>query len=58
LRSGLRDAVMRGDTSPVSIGKKIVLPLSFIGSPRYMIENYQDAMTICKWACYSYLFIY
>jgi alkylation response protein AidB-like acyl-CoA dehydrogenase len=26
---GLRDAVMRGDTTPASVGKIIVLPLSF-----------------------------
>jgi hypothetical protein len=38
LYSGLRDAVMRGDTTPASIGKRIVLPSSFTGSPRYMIE--------------------
>ncbi|KAL4609927.1 hypothetical protein ACB092_08G015800 [Castanea dentata] len=41
-----------GDTTPASAGKRIVLPLSFIGSPRYMIENYQDAMAICRWASY------
>ena len=28
------------------VGKKIILPSSFIGSPRYMQQNYQDAMTI------------
>jgi hypothetical protein len=57
LYSGLRDAVMRGDTTPASIGKRIVLPSSFTGSPRYMIENYQDAMAICRWAGYPDLFI-
>ena len=48
---------MRGDTTPASIGKRIVLSSSFTGSPRYMIENYQDAMVICKWASYPNLFI-
>jgi hypothetical protein len=57
LYSGLRDAVLRGDTSPASIGKRIVLPSSFTGSPRYMIENYQDAMAICRWVGYPDLFI-
>jgi hypothetical protein len=57
LYSGLRDAVMRGDTTPASIGKRIVLPSTFTGSPRYMIENYQDAMAICRWAGYPDLFI-
>jgi len=57
LYSGLRDAVMRGDTTPASVEKRIVLPSSFTGSPRYMIENYQDAMSICRWAGYPDLFI-
>uniref|UniRef100_A0A2N9EFG3 ATP-dependent DNA helicase n=1 Tax=Fagus sylvatica TaxID=28930 RepID=A0A2N9EFG3_FAGSY len=57
LYSGLKDAVMRGDTTPASTGKRIVLPSSFTGSPRYMIENYQDAMAICRWAGYPDLFI-
>ena len=57
LYKGLKDAVMRGDTTPTSSGKRFVLPLSFIGSLRYMIENYQDAMAICRWAGYLDLFI-
>ncbi|KAL4598101.1 hypothetical protein ACB092_11G035000 [Castanea dentata] len=49
--------IMRGDTTPASSGKRFVLPSSFTGSPRYMIENYQDAMAICRWAGYPDLFI-
>ena len=30
------------------IGKRIILPSSHTGSPRYMIQNYQDAMAICR----------
>ncbi|XP_050290504.1 uncharacterized protein LOC126728763 [Quercus robur] len=57
LYKGLKDVVMRGDTTPASSGKRFVLPSSFTGSPRYMIENYQDAMAICRWAGYPDLFI-
>jgi hypothetical protein len=57
LYSGLRDAFMRGDTIIASIGKRIMLPSSFIGSPKYMIENSQDAMMFCRWADYTDLFI-
>lgn len=42
------DAVIRGDTKAASIGKRIVLPSSFTGSPRYMMQNYQDAMALCR----------
>ncbi|XP_059442016.1 uncharacterized protein LOC132174366 [Corylus avellana] len=51
------DSVMRGDTTPASVGKRIVLPSTFTGSPRYMIENYQDVMAICRWTGYTDLFI-
>ncbi|XP_050255276.1 uncharacterized protein LOC126701205 [Quercus robur] len=54
---GIKDAVFRGDTTPSSIGKRVVLPSSFTRSPRYMIQNYQDAMSICRWARYPNLFI-
>ncbi|XP_043464096.1 uncharacterized protein LOC122499686 [Leptopilina heterotoma] len=30
------------------IGKMIVLPSTFIGSPRYMMQNYQDSMAIVR----------
>ncbi|GJS48910.1 hypothetical protein Tco_0599031 [Tanacetum coccineum] len=30
------------------LGKRIVLPRSFISSPRYMMQNYQDAMALCQ----------
>ena len=34
---GLEDAVVRGDTNAVSIGKRIILPSTVTGSPRYMV---------------------
>jgi len=54
---GLAEAVLRGETSPSSAGKWIVLPSKFVGGARYMIQNYQDAMTICAWVGYPDLFI-
>nr|CAD1824599.1 unnamed protein product [Ananas comosus var. bracteatus] len=44
-----------GDAS--SLGKRTILPSSFTGGARYMIQNYQDAMVICKWAGYPDLLI-
>ncbi|XP_048503649.1 uncharacterized protein LOC104906819 [Beta vulgaris subsp. vulgaris] len=54
---GLTDSVSRGDTTPASIGRRVVLPSSFTGGPRYMVQNYQDAMAICRWAGPPDLFI-
>ncbi|CAA0825383.1 Unknown protein, partial [Striga hermonthica] len=55
--NGLADAVLRGDIDPRSRGKRIILPSSFTGGARNMIQNYQDAMAICRWAGYPDLFI-
>ncbi|GKB35961.1 ATP-dependent DNA helicase PIF1-like protein [Tanacetum coccineum] len=38
-------------------GKKVILPSSYTGSPRYMMQNYLDAMTLCKNFGYPDLFI-
>ena len=45
----LDDAIRRGDIDPTDpVGKRVVLPSTFVGSPRYMVQNYQDVMAICK----------
>lgn len=54
---GLAKAVLRGETSSSSAGKRIVLPSKFVGGARYMIQNYKDAMAICAWVGYLDLFI-
>ncbi|GKA34208.1 hypothetical protein Tco_0720637 [Tanacetum coccineum] len=38
-------------------GSKVVLPSSFTGSPRYMMQNYLDVIAMCKWYGYPDLFI-
>ncbi|GJR51293.1 ATP-dependent DNA helicase PIF1-like protein, partial [Tanacetum coccineum] len=42
------DVVIRGDTNATGLGKRIVLPHTFTGNPRYMMQNYQDAMALCR----------
>ena len=51
------DAVSRGDNDANNLGQKIVLPASYTGSPRYMINNYQYAMAICRECGHPDLFI-
>lgn len=48
LYKNVTDAIVRGDTKSDWVGKRIILPPSFTGSPRYMMQNYQDAMAICR----------
>jgi hypothetical protein len=45
---GITDAVGQGSASGRSVGVKVVLPSGFVGSKRYMAQNYQDAMAICR----------
>jgi hypothetical protein len=48
LYQGFQDAIVVGDNSDVAIKQRIILPSSFKGSPRHMVQNYQDAMAICR----------
>jgi len=50
LYQGLQDAIAAGDNSVAAIGQRIILPSSFTVGPRHMVQNYQDAMVICRWA--------
>jgi len=54
---GVEEAVSRGDNDASSIGSRIVLPASFTGGRRYMFNNCQDAMAICKRYGYPDLFL-
>ncbi|KAK4275758.1 hypothetical protein QN277_018789 [Acacia crassicarpa] len=57
LYQGLADAVISVETNAATIGKRIILPSSFIGGARYMMQNYQDAMAIYRSEGYSNLFL-
>ena len=49
LYSGVRDA-LRSDAAAAaaSIGRNIILPSTVIGSPRHMLQLYQDALAIVR----------
>jgi len=53
----LQEVVNRGETYSSLIGRRIVLLASFTGGIRYMFNNCQDAMAICKKFGYPDLFI-
>jgi hypothetical protein len=50
LYQNLQDAIVAGDNNVAAIGQSTILPSSFIGGPRHMVQKYQDAMAISKWA--------
>ncbi|XP_004301602.1 PREDICTED: uncharacterized protein LOC101297157 [Fragaria vesca subsp. vesca] len=44
---GICDASIRGHDGE-NVGKRIILPSTHTGSPRYMNKHYHDAMTLCR----------
>ena len=48
LYQGLQDAIHEGDGHLTSLGRRIILPSSFTGSPRNMHQLYQDAMALSE----------
>lgn len=57
LYNNIIDSVSKGDTCATSVGKRVVLPPSFTGSPRYMQQNYQDCLAVCRKLGHPDLFI-
>lgn len=44
----MADAVVNGSIDGSDVGKHIVLSASHTGGRRYMIQNYHDAIAICR----------
>ncbi|CAH1430090.1 unnamed protein product [Lactuca virosa] len=53
----LRNQKAQGITNISNIGQRVILPSSFTGGARYMLQNYLDAMSLCKWFGYPDFFI-
>ena len=45
---GICDAISKGSTEGSEMGKMTVLPASYTGGRRYMIQNYHDGIAICR----------
>ncbi|XP_075654860.1 uncharacterized protein LOC142625034 [Castanea sativa] len=48
LYQGLQDAFNEGESDTGNVGHRTILPSSFVGSPRDMIERFQDAMSLVQ----------
>ncbi|KAI3812104.1 hypothetical protein L1987_16809 [Smallanthus sonchifolius] len=53
----LRSVQNQGNKDMTTIGQRVLLPSSFTGGARYMLQNYLDAMSLCKWYGYPDFFI-
>ncbi|XP_012850977.1 PREDICTED: uncharacterized protein LOC105970691 [Erythranthe guttata] len=54
---GIEEIILKGDTDARSIGTRVILPSSFTQGPRYMFNNFVDALQICNWIGFPSLFI-
>nr|XP_011470514.1 PREDICTED: uncharacterized protein LOC101290818 [Fragaria vesca subsp. vesca] len=54
---GIYDTYSNGHNDGRNVGKRVILPSSHTGSPRYMAKHYQDAMSICRQYGHPDLFI-
>ncbi|KAL5730336.1 DNA helicase [Ranunculus cassubicifolius] len=48
LFQGLQDALNAGENNAANVGRRIILPSSYLGSPRDMYQRYQDAMALVQ----------
>ncbi|KAK9073129.1 hypothetical protein SSX86_007452 [Deinandra increscens subsp. villosa] len=55
--NNINDRQQSGDTDLSNTGQRVILPSSFTSGARYMLQNYLDAMSICKWFGYPVFFI-
>ncbi|XP_071699755.1 uncharacterized protein [Rutidosis leptorrhynchoides] len=55
--TNLLNSAASGSSKNSMMGNRIKLPSSFTGSARYMIENYRDAMALCRVFGYPDLFL-
>ena len=48
LYSGIQDAINAYDVNAQSVGRRYILPSSFTGGPCYMMQHYQNGITIFR----------
>ncbi|XP_035832920.1 uncharacterized protein LOC110876313 [Helianthus annuus] len=53
----IQNASNAGKKDMSKIGTRIFIPSSFTGGSRYMMQNYLDAVSLCKWFGYPDFFI-
>ncbi|XP_074346739.1 uncharacterized protein LOC141685544 [Apium graveolens] len=49
LYSNMQKMLRNGEDNTSNVGKRFILPASFLGSKRYMQQNFQDALAVCRY---------
>jgi len=55
--SNIKEASAAGNKKMNEHGRPLIIPSSFTGGPRYMVQQYYDAIAICKHYGFPDLFI-
>ncbi|XP_074362378.1 uncharacterized protein LOC141702627 [Apium graveolens] len=48
LYNNIVDSLRCGDVDATEVGRRVILPSSFTGGYRYMQQNFQDSLAVCK----------
>ncbi|KAK1357306.1 hypothetical protein POM88_050562 [Heracleum sosnowskyi] len=51
------DYIREGDGDSSKVGKSFILPAGFVGSRRYMQQNFQDALAVCRYIGHPDIFL-
>lgn len=51
------DYLQKGDGDASNVGKSTILPAGFVGSKRYMQQNFQDALAVCRYVGHPDIFL-
>ncbi|XP_074351616.1 uncharacterized protein LOC141690740 [Apium graveolens] len=57
LYTNIRDSLHRGNYDANNLGKSFILPAGFVGSRRYMQQNFQDALAVCRYIDHPDIFL-
>ncbi|XP_021725285.1 uncharacterized protein LOC110692557 [Chenopodium quinoa] len=57
LYQGILDSIESGETNPINVGRRVILPPTFIGGPRDMKRRYLKAMALVQHFCKPDLFL-
>lgn len=57
LYNNICDHVRKGDADSGQVGKSFILPAGFVGSRRYMQQNFQDALAVCRYVGHPNIFL-
>lgn len=55
--NNLVDLLSKGDVDTANVGQGFILPSSFVGSARYMQQNFLDSLAVCRNIGYPTIFL-